>query len=99
MGIRLIRANRVRTPRFGRILCFPWARLQPPRGKTTAAGSSDTWDCTIVRPIENHLLFPQESSYSAYAYRSFLLKELGLICIMNISEGYISQKKSIISGV
>src|SRR5699024_1215309 len=24
-----------------------------------AAGSSDTWHCTIVRPIENHLLFPQ----------------------------------------
>src|SRR5699024_9121235 len=31
-----------------------------------SVGSSDSWDCTIVRPIEDHLLFPVESSYSAY---------------------------------
>src|SRR5699024_2175134 len=38
-----------------------------------AAVSSDSWDCTIVRPIENHLLFPYESTYSAYADKSFLI--------------------------
>jgi len=32
----------------------------PQKQRTLLAGSSDSWDCTIVRPIETHLLFRQD---------------------------------------
>jgi len=64
----------VRTPRFGRILRFPWARLQPPHGKPTAAGSSDSRYSHRTRKSSKHYIARrklfcifEESSYSAYA--------------------------------
>src|SRR5699024_6945299 len=50
-----LRADDFRGARKNWSSFFP---LQPPR-ENHSAGFSDSWNCTIVRPIENHLLFPQ----------------------------------------
>src|SRR5699024_312477 len=65
---------------------FPRARLQPPqKQRTLLPGSSDSWDCTTVRPIGNHLLFPLESPpfvpINLYQYL-FIINQIVIRCLV-----------------
>src|SRR5690625_2463989 len=43
---------------------LPRAWLKPPRSLRLTVGSQGSWDCTVVRPTEEHLLFPQDKKSS-----------------------------------